>query len=167
MKRLLPSLILILSGLWLGSHIATGLIGAPAMFRLVDEGVLTSASAGTAAGALFHGQMLLSQIMLVLLAATISAARHGFAPRARTALTVALIVAALLVLAEVLWITPQIHHLREILREEFGSVAAAPKDFPARRTFGMLHGLSMLRALGEMICAATVAIAGAVGRREN
>jgi hypothetical protein len=134
------------------------------MFRLASDGVFDTATAGTAAGALFHGQMLITSVVLLLMIATAAPNLDTFTRGARNWILAALTLGAVLLLLEMFWISPTIHDLRATLGEQYGTVSAAPRDDPNRKLFGMLHGLSMLRALGEMICATVIAVAAARSR---
>jgi hypothetical protein len=152
MNRWLFSLWSLAVGAWVGT-VAFGFIAAFAIFELVGNVLPDSASAGSIAGALFAPQMVLG--IVVLGAAIPLAALHQRAGRFRRMgwlIVVLLTVALACTLLEMFWITPTVRDIRIELGQEFGSVYEAPTDHPLRRRFGMMHGVSAMRAMAELVC---------------
>ncbi|HXA18040.1 MAG TPA: hypothetical protein VN380_13660 [Thermoanaerobaculia bacterium] len=71
--------------------------------------------------------------------------------RSRTVMLVILFVAILLASFQALLDT----RIRIIRAESFAPISSLPSDDPVRRQFGMLHGISQLFLLGQVIAAAT------------
>lgn len=141
---------LLLLGVLIGSSIGCHFFSATVVFDLVGEAVEDTSAAGTIAGGIFHSYHLFAVYTLPLLLAGWFWLRRGMPGRGW--LVAGLLIAAGILLAtELLYITPRIHELREELGAQFGTVSEAPAGNPLRREFGRLHGVSMMRALIEMV----------------
>jgi hypothetical protein len=143
---MLQPVLLFLLALWCGSLVATRFLAAPPLFAGAREGLIERPQAASLAGLIFQRQLVLSAVLVCG-----AAAGGGILQRRLWSLHFLLAAALLLLGTEWLWITPEIRALRESLGSRFGSVDAAPRTDPERARFAFLHGLSMLRAMAEML----------------
>jgi hypothetical protein len=141
----------LLLALLLGMMVAIGFLATPAVFELRAELGLSSADAGTLAGAMLH-PLDFTTLAVVLLLLGLEGLRGGAATsrRAVIAYRTLLVVMLACTLAELLVVSPMIRDMREIIRLDYGGMESAPDDVRGR--FGMLHGVSMIRALAVMLC---------------
>lgn len=140
-----------LAALWMfalaclvGIQVGGGFIAVAHVFDQVGTILPDSSAAGAIAEPIFRTVNTTTAIVLALLIACAWPTTTG---RLRAAVIVLLGLALLLVLVELVHITPEIHRLRQELGAQFGAVSLAPKDNPLRQLFGMLHGISAVRAL--------------------
>lgn len=143
MERLLPVAV----ALWLGAALALNFGAPPAVFRVAPD----STTAGTVAGAVLGVERAVALVLLPLLAAGCLLWTRRGAGRLPMLAGGCLLVALALVVADHLLLTPRIAALREEMTQVFGSVSTTPRDHDLRRTFGALHGASMVRALLECL----------------
>lgn len=163
----LTALWLLVLGLSLGTQAGCNIIAPQVVFKFVGAGIPDTAVAGSIAGEVFRILNLSTLILLLALVPSgLGLVRTGLLPpRAPIGIALLLVCLALL-LVEVAWITPEIHRLRAELSGLYGNVSLAPREDPLRARFGMLHGLSMVRALVQLIlgCIAFVQVAAGLRR---
>lgn len=153
---------LMLLGLWLGAHIGVSFFAAPIPFDYIGEGVGSTATAGSIAGEMFQRHGIFGFLTMPLVFAAVLVAAYQRIPYSPFALAM-LGITLIMMLFEALVITPGIHQIRIELGAAYGSVGQAPDNIPARRMFGLLHGLSMFRALLEMIAGLIAFLAYSIG----
>ncbi|MEQ8819118.1 MAG: DUF4149 domain-containing protein [Sumerlaeia bacterium] len=133
-----------LCGGLIGLMFAVGLLAAPVPFALAEELGFGTREAGTIAGAML-ARMDWAALLVSLALIGLTLARRGeLGSRRVGALTLLLAGVVVLTLTEMVAVAPAIGALREEAAMLYGSVGAAPEEFKGR--FGMLHGLSVLRA---------------------
>ncbi len=151
MDRLVFAVWALLLGTWIGT-VGYNFVAATVLFNYVGKGVESSAVAGSIAGDIFELQGLFGlAVMVTSCTMMLYLGQRGlFGGRHRV--VIGLLAAVLvLILVEMFWVTPTIHELRVELGQQFGSVSDAPEGNPLRQRFGMMHGVSAMRALGELV----------------
>ena len=141
--RIVPFVQLLILTLWLGGGLAIMLIGAPAAFAGSPD---RSAAAGVVGIMLRRWHYLSLFLPAALL---VFEWRHGFAHNAR----VLFLVAAILLSVSQVAVDARIHSMRASSLTSISELA--PTD-PYRRHFGMLHGISSLLMLVQLVAAAGV-----------
>ena len=129
----------LIQALWLGSGVFL-MLSASAAFSAATN----PTDAASVVGAIltrWHYIALLAPLFLLFLEWR----------RSRTVMLVILFVAILLASFQALLDT----RIRIIRAESFAPISSLPSDDPVRRQFGMLHGISQLFLLGQVIAAAT------------
>lgn len=159
--------LLLLMAFHLGINVGVNFLAAPVPFAFVGNGVQDSAVAGEMAGTIFGRAHQIALVLLPLAVVCVLLTRPFATEIQRTAILGGLAMMVGLLLLELFYITPQIRGLRESLGAQYGTVSAAPRDDPERARFGMLHGLSMMRALVEALLAIVVFVAGAAALRRT
>lgn len=157
--------LLLLAAIHLGINVGVNFLAAPVPFAFVENGVRDSAVAREMAGTFFSRAHRVAFVLLPLAVISALLARPFTARIQKVAILGGLTLLVALLLVETLYITPEIRRLRESLGVQYGTVSAAPRDDPERARFGMLHGLSMMRALVDALLAFAVFVAGAAALR--
>jgi hypothetical protein len=133
-----------LQALWLGSGAFLMFLGAPAAFRSAGS----STDAANVVGAMltrWHYMALLIPALLMMIE------WHRMRPRVVTLLFVAVLAAALQAGADI--------RIRALRQQSIAAISSLSPEDPVRRQFGLLHGISSLLMLVEVICAvATIAV---------
>ena len=140
---------------WIGAIVKT-LMTARSIFDNESGRVPDSGAAGDIVGPLLDDMHLIGWIACGVAIASIVGIRFlRKAPRHIVIWsTVAVLAIALLTgFYSGVVLTEQIQELRVELATEYGSYDAAPEDAPARKKFGMLHGVSMSIALLNLVLA--------------
>jgi len=145
MTTILRFLLVFSLGTWVGAGLMVTLVVAQGAFRQLPTPDLAGAVVGYTLTRLHLAGMVAG---IVFLAA--SAALRGAGSLARSA---ALLVALMIVLTATseFGVTPRMTGLREQMIREHGSVAATPREDPARSSFGKLHGVSASLELATLL----------------
>jgi len=145
MTTILRFLLIFSLGTWVGAGLFATLVVAPAAFRQLPTPDLAGAVVGYT----------LTRLHVLGIAAGIVflfafAGMRGAADLAKPA---ALLVLLMLVLtaASEFGVTPRMAGLREQMVREHGSIAATPREDPARSSFGKLHGVSASLELATLV----------------
>lgn len=152
----IKALWLLLLGLWLGMEAGVDFIAAPQLFiNLKDNTVL----AATLAGKFFRAQNIAGLVIVVLLVVTALALRHD--RMFWKAPAILLLVCLMFLLIEVFWIAPQIQDLRGQLGALYGSTSAAPKEDAMKVRFDLMHQVSVIRVLIQLLLGASAFLVAA------
>jgi len=147
-------------GTWVGAGLFTTLVVARAAFGQLPTPDLAGAVVGYTLTRLHVAGIVAG---LVFLGATV--AGGGAAELGKPA---GLLVTLMIVLtaASQFGVTPRMTALREQMTREHGSIAATPREDPARASFGKLHGVSASLELATLVSglAAMVLTARGLGR---
>jgi Domain of unknown function (DUF4149) len=132
-------------GTWVGAGLFTTLVVAPAAFRQLPTPDLAGAVVGYT---LTRLHLLGIGAGIVFLLATL-----GIGGASAVARPAALLVLVMIVLtaASEFGVTPRMAGLREQMVREHGSIAATPREDPARSSFGKLHGVSASLELATLL----------------
>jgi len=145
MTTILRFLLIFSLGTWVGAGLFVSLVVAPAAFRQLPTPDLAGAVVGYTLTRLHL--MGIGAGIVFLLASAALAGRAGAARPA--ALLVVLMV--LLTAASEFGVTPRMAGLREQMVRQHGSIAATPREDPARSSFGRLHGVSASLELATLV----------------
>jgi uncharacterized membrane protein len=136
MTTILRFLMILSLGTWVGAGLFVTLVVAPAAFRQLPAPDLAGAVVGytlTRLHLMGIGAGIVFLLAFAGLAGTVGLARPA---------AVLVVLAVLMTAASEFGVTPRMAGLREQMVREHGSIAATPREDPARTSFGRLHGVS-------------------------
>lgn len=147
MLKILRFLITLIMVIWLGCITTIAFQVAPSLFGNESDLVPTRQTAGDIIGPLLLRMYIIGWIAAPLVMAILLMLWKVCPIRSTKPLIVALILLAsawAIDLGSGTIIRTKIHDISAELRVEFGGTDETPKDDPRRKTFGALHGISMM-----------------------
>lgn len=142
---------------WLGSMVTITFFVAPSLFGDESGHTPDSSIAGDVIAPLLHKMHVTGWIAIPVMVVLLLAIKLLCPLRSARPVWVTLILLApawIMGLVSGTVITGKIRDIRVELKAEFGGYHLAPKEDPRRRTFGALHGISMMLSMLNLMLGA-------------